>query len=254
MQGTGLRGTRLQGTEIVKIEKQDLQTVILDVKREQKDSYEFVQIETSRGRVDCAYYRAEGTDKGVIMVTGVTGGFDSPADSLYPRLSVDLKEIGISSLRIKFRNPKDLSEALIDVLVGMEFLKSENVGVFGLIGHSFGGAVVVQAAFNNNDVKTIVMIATQGFGVDPISFLPEKTSVFLIHGEEDEVISPDISVRAYDLAHEPKRIEIYDAKAGHELDNVADEVYVEIKDWIIKYLKNANNNSAPIKPVEDQLA
>jgi len=246
MQNRGLRGTKLQGTEIIKIEKQEIETVILDVEREQKDSYEFVQIETSLGRVDCAYYRAEGTDKGVIMVTGVTGDFDSPADSLYPRLSAALKEMGISSLRIKFRNPKDLSEALIDVLVGMEFLKSENIGAFGLIGHSFGGAVVVQAAFNNKNVKTIVLLSTQGYGIAPISFLPKNTSVFLIHGEEDEVISPDISVRAYNLAHEPKRIEVYDAKAGHQLDNVADEVYVEVKDWIIKYLKNENNNSAPI--------
>lgn len=236
MQNTELRGTKLQGTKIVKIEKQEIETIILDVERDQKDSYEFVQIETSRGKVECAYYRAEGTDKGVIMVTGVTGGFDTPADSLYPRLSADLKGIGISSLRIKFRNPKDLSEALIDVLVGMEFLKSENIGIFGLIGHSFGGAVVVQAAFNNKSVKTIVLLSTQGYGIAPISFLPKDTSVFLIHGEEDEIISPDVSVQAYDLAHEPKRIEIYDAKAGHKLDNVADEVYVEIKDWIMKYL------------------
>lgn len=238
MQDTGLRGTKLRGTEIVKIEKRDLDTVILDIKRKQKDLYEFVQIETSRGRVDYAYYRAEGTDKGVIMVTGVGGGFDTPADHLYPRLSNDLRETGISALRIKFRNPKDLAEALIDVLVGMEFLKSEGVRTLGLIGHSFGGAVVVQAAYNDKNVKTIVMLATQGYGIEPISFLPKDTSVFLIHGEEDEVISPDVSVFAYNLAHEPKRIEVYDAKAGHELDNVADEVYVEIRDWIMKYLGN----------------
>lgn len=238
MQGTGLRGTKLRGTEIIKIEKRELETIILDVKREQKDLYEFVQIETSRGRIDCAYYRAEGTDKGVIMVTGVGGGFDTPADRLYPRLSADLRETGISSLRIKFRNPKNLAEALIDVLVGMEFLESENVRTFGLIGHSFGGAVVVQAAYNNKEVKTIVMLSTQGYGIDPISFLSKDTSVFLIHGEEDETISPDVSVLAYNLAHEPKRLEVYDSKAGHELDEVSDEVYVEVRDWIIKYLKS----------------
>lgn len=231
-----MRGTKLRGTEIIKIEKHDLETVILDVRREQKDLFEFVKIETSRGRIDYAYYRAEGTDKGVIMVTGVGGGFDSPADSLYPRLSADLKDEGISALRIKFRDPKDLAEALIDVLVGLEFLESENVRTFGLIGHSFGGAVIVQAAYNNKKVKTIVMLSTQGRGIDPISFLPKDTSVFLIHGEEDEAISPDVSVLAYNMAHEPKRIEVYDASAGHELDEVSEEIYVEVKDWIIKYL------------------
>ena len=238
MQDTGLRGTKLRGTKIIKIEKQELETTIFDVKREQKDLFEFVQIETSRGKVDCAYYRAEGTDKGVIMVTGVGGGFDTPADSLYPRLSADLEKTGISALRIKFRNPKDLAEALIDVLVGMEFLESENVKAFGLVGHSFGGAVVIQAAYNNNRVKTIVMLSTQGRGIEPISFLPRDTSVFLIHGEEDETISPDVSVHAYDLAHEPKRIEVYEARAGHELDEVSEEVYVEVRDWIIKFLGN----------------
>lgn len=236
MQSTKLQGTKLQGTQIIKVEKQELETIIHGVEREKTDSFELVRIETSRGGVDCHYYSAEGTDKGVIMVGGVSGGFDTPAGSLYPRLCSDLKDLEISSLRVKFRDPTNLAEAVIDVLVGIEFLKAEDVRVFGLIGHSFGGAVVVQTAFNEKSVKTIVMLSTQGFGISPISFLPEDTSVFLIHGEEDETIPPEISVYAYELAKEPKRIEIYDAKAGHRLDEVSDEVYVEVRDWIIKHL------------------
>jgi pimeloyl-ACP methyl ester carboxylesterase len=241
MQGRELRGTKLRGTEVIKVEKQELETIILDVRRESMDGFEFVQIETSRGRVDCKYYKARETDKGVIMVGGIGEGFQTPSDSLYPRLCADLKEIDISSLNLKFRNPKDLAESVIDILVGIEFLKSENVRVFGLIGYSFGGAVVVQAAFNEKNVKTIVMLSTQGLGVSPISLLPKETSVFLIHGEEDEIIPPDVSVLAYDLAHEPKRIEIYDTKAGHSLDEVSDEIYVEVKDWIVKNLKGEPN-------------
>ncbi|AKB82425.1 hypothetical protein MSBR3_1847 [Methanosarcina barkeri 3] len=236
MQGEKLKGKIIQGFEIIKLWKKDLECLALDVKREQKDLYEFVMIETSIGRVDCAYYKAEGTDKGVIMVTGVTGDFDSPADNLYPRLSADLKDIGISALRIKFRNPTRLADSVLDTLVGIEFLKSENIMNLGLIGHSMGGAVVVQAAFNEENVKTIVTLSTQGYGIDPISILPKNTSVFLIHGEEDEKLSPDISVQAYELAHEPKRIEVMDAKAGHELDEVADDVYVQIRDWVLKHL------------------
>lgn len=82
------------------------------------------------------------------------------------------------------------------------------------------------------------MLSTKGEEIQPISLLPNDTSVFLIHGEEDEATPPDTSVIAYDLAHEPKRIGIYDAKAGHELETVADSVYVEIRDWILKYLGN----------------
>ena len=63
-----------------------MEVAILNIEREPIDSYEFVRIETSRGRVDCRYYRVEGTDKGVIMVGGIGGDFDNPADNLYPRL------------------------------------------------------------------------------------------------------------------------------------------------------------------------
>ena len=30
---------------------------------------------------------------------------------------------------------------------------------------------------------------------------------------------------------------VYDLKAGHDLDKVSDEVYVEVRDWILKNLK-----------------
>jgi Predicted hydrolase of the alpha/beta superfamily len=153
-------------------------------------------------------------------------------------LSEYFKETGVSSLNIKFREVGNLAESVIDVLVGIEFLKSENIKTFGLIGYSFWGAVVVQAAFNETNVKTIVLISTQSYGIAPISFLPKETSVFVIHGEEDEVIPPEIAVQVYEQAHEPKRIEIFDTKASHNLNEIADEIYVEVKDWITKYLIN----------------
>jgi pimeloyl-ACP methyl ester carboxylesterase len=213
-----------------------LEVAILNIKRESVDSYEFVRIETSRGRVDCQYYRAEGADKGVIMVGGIGGDFDTPANNLYPRLCEYLKLIGISSLRVQFRHPTDLVESVIDVLVGLEFLKEEKVRLFGLMGHSFGGAVVVQAAFNDENVKTVVTLSTQSFGINPISSFPEGTSVLLIHGKSDEALPASSSVYAYNLAHEPKKIKLYE-DAGHGLEEVSEEVYTEIKDWIRDNLK-----------------
>lgn len=125
---------------------------------------------------------------------------------------------------------------MIDVLVGLEFLKEEKVRVFCLIGHSFGGAVVVQAAFNDKSVKTVVTLSTQSSGINPISSLPEGTSVLLIHGKADETLPPNSSVYAYNLAHEPKKIKLYEG-AGHGLSEVSEEVYAEVKDWIIDNLK-----------------
>jgi hypothetical protein len=115
-----------------------LEVSILNVEREPVDSYEFTRIETSCGRVDCRYYRAEGKDKGVIMVGGIGGDFDTLANDLYLRLCEYLTMIGISSLRVQFRQPTDLGESIIDVLIGLEFLKKDKVTVFGLIGHLLG--------------------------------------------------------------------------------------------------------------------
>lgn len=215
---------------------ENLEVDIFNIERKSVDYYEFVRIETSRGRVDCHYYRAEGADKGIIMVGGIGGDFDTPANNLYPRLCEYLKLIDISSLRVQFRHPTDLVESVIDVLVGLEFLKEEKVRIFGLIGHSFGGAVVVQAAFNDKNVKTVVTLSTQNFGINPISSLPEGTSLLLIHGKADETIPPSSSVYAYNLAHEPKKIKLYE-DAGHGLAEVSEEVYMEVKDWIVDNLK-----------------
>lgn len=238
MQGGKLRDKKLRNSRIFSIVKQDFETTIVDVKTKPEDSFELVCIETSRGRVECKYYKAGKADKGIILIGGAGGDFQTPADNLYPHLGEYLKGKGVSSLNVKFRKTGDLSESIIDILVGLEFLKSENIKIFGLIGYSFGGAVAVQAALNEIDVKTIVLISTQTSGLSPISFLPKETSVFIIHSEEDEIIPPELAVQVYEQAHEPKRIEIFDTKASHNLNEVADEIYEEVRDWIIKYLIN----------------
>ena len=53
---------------------------------------------------------------------------------------------------------------------------------------------------------------------------------------------PEISVQAYEQSHEPKRVEIYGTKAGHNLHEVAGEIYEEVKDWITKYLGSKPEN------------
>lgn len=70
--------------KVTREEVESLEIAILNIERGSVDSYEFVRVETSRGRVDCRYYRAEGEDKGVIMVGGIGGDFDTPANDLYP--------------------------------------------------------------------------------------------------------------------------------------------------------------------------
>lgn len=188
--------------------------------------------------VSCRYYQADKPKAAVVMVGGVGGGFDTPAKQLYPKLASTLAQEGISGLRIQFRHPTDLGEATQDVLLGIQFLESEGIIRLGLVGHSLGGAVIIQAAAQSKSVKTVVTLATQGFGADDVTKLPADTSILLIHGADDHILPPAASAYVYTLAHEPKRIEIL-PENGHMLDEGADQVFHLVHDWLIAELCRA---------------
>lgn len=50
--------------------------------------------------------------------------------------------------RVRFRNPRVLEEAVFDVEEGLRYLESLGVRAFGVVGHSFGGAVALQARWS----------------------------------------------------------------------------------------------------------
>lgn len=194
--------------------------------------------------VECRYYKAEVTDSksAVIYVGGVGGGWDSPAKELYPRLSQKLAEDdGINSLRIRFSYSTDLEASVLDVLAGIEFLtQEEGITSIGLVGHSFGGAVVISAASiaSENIVKAVVTLATQSYGTEGVSRLKEGScSILLIHGNNDEVLSPYCSHYIYNNAQEPKKLVLYD-NASHGLDEVADKVFQKVHEWFLENLKD----------------
>jgi pimeloyl-ACP methyl ester carboxylesterase len=190
---------------------------------------------------ECRYYKTgfEGSKDGVIFVGGVGGGWDSPAKGLYPRLSQMLaKYNGISSLRIRFRYPTNLEECVTDVLAGVEFLtRMERKTSIGLVGHSFGGAVVISSAALSKDiVKTVVTLSTQSYGTEGVSKLKEnKCSILLIHGDSDAVLSSYCSSYIYNKAEQPKQLMLYD-NASHSLDEVADKVFHKVQKWIVENL------------------
>ncbi len=198
--------------------------------------------ETKNNVVECRYYKAEFTDSKatVIYVGGVGGGWDSPAKELYSRLSQKLaKENGINSLRIQFRYSTDLEESIVDVLAGIEFLtQQEGITSIGLVGHSFGGAVVISAASiaSENIVKVVVTLATQSYGTEGVSRLKKgKCFILLIHGNNDEVLSPYCSHYVYNNVYKPKELVLYD-NASHSLNEVADNVFQKDHEWLLKNL------------------
>ncbi|MDP8911310.1 MAG: dienelactone hydrolase family protein [Actinomycetota bacterium] len=198
------------------------------------DRYEAVRLRTDRGDVECRYYARPGTAAAAVWVGGAGGGWDTPARRLYPRLCMDLLEHGIDSLRVRFRHPAHLSESVFDVLAGLSFLADQGVRSAAVTGHSFGGAVVIAAGVRSREVRTVVTLATQGYGAHEAGALSPR-SILLVHGTEDEILPARSSQHVHDLAREPKRLVLYPG-ARHGLDEVADEVRELVRGWIISEL------------------
>ncbi len=185
---------------------------------------------------NCRYYPAKRSKKGVIFVGGIGGGFDSPAKNVYSKLAAKLCNEGISALRVQFRYPTLIEESVQDVLAGAKFLETEGASALGLVGHSFGGAVVIQAGVALNSVRTVVTLATQGYGAGAVSKLAPHASIFLLHGGDDETLPKGNSEFVYDLAGGKKRLLILVGN-HHGLDESASQVYQEVNDWLKQELE-----------------
>jgi len=199
------------------------------------EAYDIVEIETDRGTTVCRYYEAEGARNGVVMVGGTGGGFDTPGRDLYPRLAKDLPNDRISALRVQYRHPTDLVESAVDTILGTRYLESQGVSAVGLVGHSLGGAVVIQAAASGPAARAVVTIATQASGTEPVADLAGRAAILLIHGDADRVLAYRSSEEVYRRAREPRRLVVYEG-AGHTLEEAAESLYVDVKAWLLKHL------------------
>lgn len=214
---------------------------------EDKYPYQLVKLDTQRGEIVCRYYSSNTHNPAsvaVVYVTGVGGGWGTPAIGLYPRLCCSLARIGIDGLRVRYRHPTDLLESVFDTLAGIAFLREEHrIKAIGLVGHSFGGAVVIQAAVQASDVVcTLVTLATQSYGAaHVISKLKHRTSALMIHGSDDKVLPAYCSEEVYQKAHDPKQIVLCEG-AGHGLDEVSEEVYELVYDWLVNSLLSRNTS------------
>lgn len=196
--------------------------------------YHRLTLRTTRGPIEARYSPAAGARCAALLVGGVGGGFDSPARDLYGRLAAELPSAGIACLRVRYRNSTDLDEAIHDVRAGVRFLLDEGVARVGLVGHSFGGAVVVSAAAAQPEVATVLTLSTQAYGTDDVDDLAPRP-LLLIHGAADEVLPSACSTMTWRRAGEPKELRILEG-ARHVLDEAAEEVHEAVRAWLARHL------------------
>jgi pimeloyl-ACP methyl ester carboxylesterase len=224
-------------------ENKSLEMLISEIKFHPKEgSYQPVEMVTSRGTIDCRYYPVVGTNSAAVWVPGAGGGWGSPARGLYEQMCETLVQDQIASLRVRYRYPNHLLECVLDTLAGLAFLHNEGIDMAALIGHSFGGAVVIGAAAASSLVRTVIPMSTQSYGIDPVTKLAENCSILLIHGKADNVLSPRCSEYTYQLAHEPKKLILYE-NAGHGLDAVRAELIPLLRNWLIQELRSPEISS-----------
>jgi fermentation-respiration switch protein FrsA (DUF1100 family) len=203
---------------------------IQDIIRSPEDGEsEHLELVTSNGILTCRHHPSDG-DRAILWVFGAGGGLGGPAGGLYTRLGHELRLSGIASLELAYRKPGRLQECVLDVLTGIGCLGSFDKKAVVLVGHSFGGAVVINAGILSDAVIAVAALSSQMAGAGQVARLSPKPVLF-VHGEDDEILPAACSRELYARADEPKSIILYSG-CGHGLDQCRDALDRDLTAWL----------------------
>lgn len=196
-----------------------------------------VLIPSRAGPIDARWHpaRAAPPRGSALCVGGFDGGFDGPAKAIYADLAGHFPPLGIGVLRLDFRiktSPGPIDDGTADVLAGLDWLREQGAAPTALIGHSYGGAIVIRAAARSADVAGAAALSTQTAGIE----LPElrrlpPSPLLLVHGAADWRLPPNLSEWVYAQASEPKELRIL-PDATHSLRQQRAALWQILTDWI----------------------
>ncbi len=191
---------------------------------------ERVVLDTSRGAIECRYHDAPAGDAAVLWVFGAGGGLGGPAGGVYERLGARLAPDGLASLQVAYRRPADLVECVLDVLAGVAYLAERGRARVVLVGHSFGGAVVITAGATSDAVIAVAALSSQLAGTGAADQLAPRP-LLVAHGTADEVLPDRCSRDIHARAREPKRLVLYPG-CRHGLDACRDDLDRDLTAWL----------------------
>ncbi len=200
------------------------------------DTSERLQFVTSHGSLAGRLHPAEG-EQAIQWVFGAGGGLGGPAGGLYTRLGRQLQPSGVTSLELDYRRPGHLQDCVLDVLVGLSYLETLGKSRIILVGHSFGGAVVINAGVISETVIAVAALSSQTAGAGVVDRLSPKPVIF-IHGEADEVLPPSCSRDLHARAGDPKELILYPG-CLHGLDQCREALDRDLTRWLNQVLDPA---------------
>lgn len=188
------------------------------------DGLDHLEIYTMEGLLTVLWHGEAGLEHTVVCVGGAMGGLLGPDGGVYHRLGVALAERGIGVLRISYRRPNDLPTCVHDTVAMMELAARHGATRFVTVGHSFGGAVAIQAAasLDRDTVPGVVTLATQSAGCEPAEQLGDRNLLYL-HGTRDQILPFQASEMVRMLAGTGELV-LLDG-ADHLLEPAGEEVY-----------------------------
>ena len=190
-----------------------------------------LEIYTMRGLLTVLWHGARDAHDVVLTCGGGMGGVLGPADGVYHRLGVELAEQhGIATMRVGYRKPNDLSRCVHDVAAAADLASRSGARGFVVVGHSFGGAVAVQAgAVLGDHCRGVVTLSTQSAGCENAAELGD-TPLLLLHGTDDELLPAETSAVVQMLAGHGEVVLL--PGNGHLLSQSAAEVAERLLSWI----------------------
>jgi pimeloyl-ACP methyl ester carboxylesterase len=188
-----------------------------------------LRLRTTRGDIPLIVHAAENPGRAALCISGALGGFDGPA-KLYARLGQEAQALGITVMRLNYRMPNEFGECVLDTMAGLTFLKAMQYERAALIGHSFGGAVAINAGTLAPMVTTVVAVSSQLFGAHLVAQLAPRP-LLLLHGTADSILPHECSERLYERAQEPRTLKLFPG-VGHRFTEAADELLATVRDWL----------------------
>jgi len=189
-----------------------------------------LKFHTNRGEYSGIIHRAENSARAAIFVCGARGGFTGPGPESYARVSLKLAEAGITSLRLDYRFPNDLLECVLDLMTGANYLRDNGYGPVVVVGHSFGGAVVIAAGATSPHIKGVVSLSPQTYGAGMAGQLAPR-KLLVAHGKADTRLPFSCALQIYDWARDPKELVLFEG-AEHRLEECREELETLLASWI----------------------
>ena len=114
--------------------------------------------------------------------------------------------------------------------MGAAFLKGTGHQPVVVVGHSFGGAVVIAAGANSDNIKGVVSLSPQTYGAGMADQLAPRP-LLLVHGKADTRLSYSCAVQIHESAKEPKELVLFEG-ADHRLEECRDDLEELLARWI----------------------